>query len=361
MLTVVIVLFLLISIIWGSSKLVRSLKNRVSWLEIFIGVIYIFSLLIFMLGLAFHSNHYDTPIDPVDSECYIPFSHSHFLTLIVFYVLYLFSNILVWIKDTRLPPLTMVFSMVFMIIGIAINIATVYQVSVHNTESIDMYVGNDGSLFFIFSPIIISIISIVLIIRIINKRADEVVTYTYKHKVLRRLSIILADRKKQPLFALLLLLPVFFVITLVLLLFGQHPDSMIKVFTDTTTWRLSQQMHPPILDHQGHYLCTVAAKGSPAIVKPVRMGIRNNAPIIVNRQLMIANAFEEMVQHNHQGLHCIIRTTYDRYGYNLSTIINTVKGSTITYILMKPLEWFFLLCLYLFHHTPEQLIRKQYQ
>ncbi|WP_317167131.1 DUF6688 family protein [Winogradskyella wichelsiae] len=45
---------------------------------------------------------------------------------------------------------------------------------------------------------------------------------------------------------------------------------------------------------------------------------------------------------------------------NISTKINTIKLSNITYILMKPLEWFFLMCLYLFCNKPEEKIKQQY-
>lgn len=79
----------------------------------------------------------------------------------------------------------------------------------------------------------------------------------------------------------------FLIITLILVLFGQETNSIIKTFTDTVTWTLSQQVHPPVLNHRGYYLCTVAASGHPKIIKPIRMGQRNGRQIIVNRQLLI--------------------------------------------------------------------------
>ncbi|WP_431291834.1 DUF6688 family protein [Pedobacter sp. P26] len=50
----------------------------------------------------------------------------------------------------------------------------------------------------------------------------------------------------------------------------------------------------------------------------------------------------------------------DQYGYNLSKKINNERLSNITYLLMKPLESVFLICLYLFTQKPEYRIRKQY-
>ena len=158
-----------------------------------------------------------------------------------------------------------------------------------------------------------------------------------------------------------MIIPLLLVITIILILFGQDSNSLIKVFTETTTWRFSQQMHPPILDHKGHYLCTVAASGNPAIVKPLRLGKRNGNTIIVNRQLLIANAFEEMIQDFSPKLHRFIRRNYDHYGYNLSLKINTNLRSNFTYLIMKPLEWMFLFCLYLFCEKPEERIGRQYK
>ncbi|PZP49892.1 MAG: hypothetical protein DI598_06785 [Pseudopedobacter saltans] len=160
--------------------------------------------------------------------------------------------------------------------------------------------------------------------------------------------------------ALIFLLPIFIIITLILILFGQDANSLVKVFTDTTTWTFSQKSHPPVLTPRGHYLCTVAAKGDPKVVKPIRLGKRHGNTIIVNRQLQIANAFEELIADYTPILHRFIRKNYDKYGYNLSLKINSKMGSNITYVLMKPLEWIFLICLYLGYQNPEQKIKKQY-
>ena len=68
-----------------------------------------------------------------------------------------------------------------------------------------------------------------------------------------------------------------------------------------------------------------------------------------------------MIQDSSPKMHHLIRTNYDNYGYNLSKKINSETGSNITYIVMKPLEWFFLICLYSFCNTPEKKINKQYK
>lgn len=81
---------------------------------------------------------------------------------------------------------------------------------------------------------------------------------------------------------------------------------------------------------------------------------------IVNRQLCIANAFEELIQEKTPGFHRRIRAFYDTYGYPLSRKITTPVIADIIYILMKPLEWAFLIFLNAFDLRPEQRIARQY-
>jgi hypothetical protein len=95
-------------------------------------------------------------------------------------------------------------------------------------------------------------------------------------------------------------------------------------------------------------------------VKPLRFGKRGGRKIIVNRQLLIANAFENLLESYLPTFHKFIRANYDKYGYNLSKKINTSSLSNLTYILMKPFEWLFLFCLYLLCIKPEENIMRQY-
>jgi len=116
----------------------------------------------------------------------------------------------------------------------------------------------------------------------------------------------------------------------VLALFGQDTHAIVKVFTETTTWRLSQHQHPPFLDnHHGHYLCTVAACGDPEVVRPLRIGIRHGRTIIINRQLQVANAFEQLLEESAPSLHRVIRRWYDRHGLPVSRFITTPRRSNL--------------------------------
>ena len=43
-------------------------------------------------------------------------------------------------------------------------------------------------------------------------------------------------------------------------------------------------------------LCTVALRGHEKLVRPTRMGLRRGERIVVNRQLCVANAFEQLLE-----------------------------------------------------------------
>lgn len=140
------------------------------------------------------------------------------------------------------------------------------------------------------------------------------------------------------------MIPLLAVMLLILVLFGQRPDSIVKAFTETADWTFSQQIPPPPDYSQGHYLCTVAAGGHAKLVKPQRMGLRRGDKIVVNRQLCVANAFEELIQDKLPRFHKCVRSFYDKHGYPISQHISTKLRADVVYILMKPLEFILLRC-----------------
>ena len=182
-----------------------------------------------------------------------------------------------------------------------------------------------------------------------------------EHENLSRLYNIVNSLSKYSVFIFVVLFFVIALIEIVFVLLGQGLDAPIKAFTETADWTFSKQIPPPPLKHDGHYLCTVAAGGHKKIVKPIRLGTRKNETVVVNRQLCIANAFEELIQERAPRFHRIIRGAYDKYGYPLSRKITTPTTADFIYILMKPLEWIFLVFLYVFDLRPEQRIARQYR
>lgn len=181
-----------------------------------------------------------------------------------------------------------------------------------------------------------------------------------KNKFLQILNKWLSRASLWPLGALILLLPLLGIVFLILTLFGQQPDIVVKAWTETADYIFSQQIPPPNLCMDGHYLCTVAARGHKGLVKPLRLGERNGTVVVVNRQLEIANAFELVLEERTPRLHRVIRNFYDRHGLPIARAIRTKFSSDVVYILMKPLEWIFLVVLYLTDANPENRISVQY-
>lgn len=161
-------------------------------------------------------------------------------------------------------------------------------------------------------------------------------------------------------FPILLLISssVIIIIQGILFLFGQRPDSMISMFTESCGFLLSN--YQSCSCGGDHYLCSIAANGNKKLVKPKRFGIRQNQKIVVNRQLLIANAFENWLEENTPTIHRIIRKTYDSMGIQVNKWSKKKKIANVIYILMKPLEWTFLIWLYLLDKKPENRIAIQY-
>ncbi len=155
-------------------------------------------------------------------------------------------------------------------------------------------------------------------------------------------------------------LPLMGIILIVLVIFGQSPDSIIRAWTETADWTFSQKIPPQNIAYDEHYLCTVAAGGHKKIVKPIRIGKRHGHRVIVNRQLCIANAFEQLLEEKLPKIHRVIRDFYDKYGYPIAKHIKSPYIADMIWFLMKPLEWFFLITLYLFDVKPENRIAIQY-
>lgn len=165
---------------------------------------------------------------------------------------------------------------------------------------------------------------------------------------------------KVPLFGVILLLPLTIIVILVSNVFGQEPNSIIKAWSDTADWTFSQRMPPENLFYDQHYLCSVAAGGHQKVVNPLRTGKRHGNRIVVNRQLCIANAFEQVIQEKLPMCHKGVRMFYDTVGYPIAKHINSKWVADLVYLAMKPLEWFFLIVLYCVDPFPENRIAVQY-
>ena len=189
---------------------------------------------------------------------------------------------------------------------------------------------------------------------------EEHTNKIYNSYVLNKLSILLQNAKVWPIAAFVIMWPLLGIIISILLLFGQEPDSIIKAWTETSDWTLSNKVAPQNIYEDEHYLCTVAAGGHRKIVKPLRMGLRHGHKVIVNRQLCIANAFEEILEEKTPRFHKIVRGFYDKYGFPVAKLINSKWIADLVYFLMKPLVYIFLIFIYLVDVNPENRIATQY-
>ncbi len=183
---------------------------------------------------------------------------------------------------------------------------------------------------------------------------------------LERLAWAILDLKPIQKIPLLFLLcvPILILIVCFLLLFGQKPDAFIRAFTDTYKHGFSQLNHQcQNVECGGHFLCSVAAKGHKNVVVPIRYGERHGGKIICNRQLLVANAFEENLEERLPKTHRFIRKKYNKVGnfiHKYYFIFENKYISDAIFILMKPLEWLFLMVLYTFEEQPENRIATQY-
>lgn len=182
----------------------------------------------------------------------------------------------------------------------------------------------------------------------------------YSRPWLQKINDFLANSAHWPVLALVLMWPLLGVLIALLALLGQQPDAIIKAFTETSDWNLSQQVSPQNIYYDEHYLCTVAAGGHRKVVKPLRMGVRHGHPVIVNRQLCVANAFEQVLEEKTPRFHRAVRGFYDKYGFPVAKRIRSRYAADGVYLLMKPLEGLFLAVLYLTDVNPESRIAIQY-
>lgn len=252
----------------------------------------------------------------------------------------------------RLSPLVIVLSMAGMYIGIGLCLVWIFQIigKTSVTWILCVYPGN---------CIIVALKTIRY--RMLDWQLEHPDwEYSGRNKYMAALYRILKHSSTWPYAAFIAAIPILGIITAALTLFGQQPDAVIRAWTETSDWRLSEKISPPNLESDGHYLCTVAAHGHRKLVKPLRMGERHGHAIVVNRQLCIANAFEQIIEEKTPRFHRHVRRFYDTYGLPVAKHIRSHLASDVVYLIMKPLEWIFLAVIYLCDTKPENRIAVQY-
>lgn len=260
----------------------------------------------------------------------------------------------------RIPPLVIVFSMAAMYIGSLLCLTWCVQI-IGKEETFALGLDDMMWVFCLFpvSCIMIALRTIRVKIREWNTH-ERKEGYSGNNIYLTGLDKFLRKAENWPIAAFIVMLPLLGVVIGILVLFGQQPDALIKAWTETSDWMLSQKTAPPNLQRDMHYLCTVAAGGHERIVKPLRMGERHGHRVVVNRQLCVANAFEQILEKKIPEVHRKIRYIYDTYGFPVAKMIRNPLAADVVYLLMKPMEWCFLAVIYACDTKPENRIALQY-
>ncbi len=268
---------------------------------------------------------------------------------------------LAFVPVRLLPPLLASFSIAAVILGNACNLAFAVQL-------LPLFFPEGFSLSEMLLPfpllyhLNILILSVYFVREELSSQLEllESRKATARYGWQKRLYSFLQKACRWHILAFASLFPLLAFLLAVLILFGQGADGFQKAFEMTADWTFSQQVPPPPLEYEGHYLCTVAALGHKKLVRPLGFGRRKGAVIIVNRQLRLANAFEELLQESLPRLHRMLRSFYDAHGYPISKLIDTKLKADLIYIAMKPLEYCFTIVLYACCADPEERIRRQY-
>lgn len=328
----------------------------------FVGAIHM-TLAIFIWELP----DYQNPINLYgNAGIHEPFNHQYYMAIAVFALWGFFSYFILKFARRKLPPLVEVFLMSGTYVGCGLSIVWIFQlICGAHPEGREMGTGmTSWDVFVVFCLCIVPGLFLIHVIQmmmsLIREKARKQEELQYKNPVMQAVNVWFLKGANLFWAALIAVLPVLVILMILLTMFGQQPDSIILAFTQTSDWILSKEVAPPPMAWDTHYLCTVSLRGHKKLVKPIRYGIRRGEKIVVNRQLCIANAFEQFLMEKAPHFHKKIRHFYDTYGYPVSKHINHAWSADITYLIMKPFEWIFLVVLYLFDEKPETRICSQY-
>lgn len=307
-----------------------------------------------------------------------PINERYLVAVVIVAVWSFLSYLILKFGRKKLSPLIEVFLIAGIYIGIALSLVFVVQLlggarpipidrseiygEGHTGQFTFPMDGSDYMVIFCLClvPALFVIHSIHLLVRLVKEKAAKQEQLIYTNPFLRAANRFLYKGANLFLVAVVCILPVLGILVMLLLLFGQQPDGVILAFTKTSDWLLSGEISPPPVAYDTHYLCTVSLRGHKKLVKPTRFGIRRGEKIVVNRQLCVANAFEQLIEERAPRFHRAVRHFYDTYGYPISRHINSAWAADVVYLIMKPLEWIFVFVLYLFDEKPETRISSQY-
>lgn len=264
-------------------------KERLTdFVTIILGLIYSLALISIPLNIS-KPNKADYNDAIYTYQLHNPFHSEYGITIaLILFLAYAGLMILCYFNPEKLSPLISAISTAMTIIGIIVAAFVFVQLSYNFTViHLMLYL-------YYFNIIIIAARRIKFHIseqvRLINERQT-----VFRHKFTYNLYSLMSTISKMTSFSFLMIFPIAAILEIIFIILGQGPDGVIKAFTMTADWTFSTQTPPPPIEYEGHYLCTVAAGGHKKMVKPIRLGKRLGKTIVVNRQLLTANAFEDLI------------------------------------------------------------------
>lgn len=336
----------------------------------------IFEIIAFSVGLGYmmfcweiwDPVVYSQPINRLMAfaSAHEPVAGEHVMTLIVIAVVGFLAYLILKYAGRHLAPLAKVFCIGGIYGGVIVNVLFLMQL-LCGARPVDISPGQvfGENIVYILCECVVPVLFLIHVGRMfsgfIRQQAEEQEKIRYEgNNFLAGCNRFLCKGANLYWAAFLAMIPLYGIVICILCLFGQKPDSVIKAFTQTSDWILSGEISPPPVEYDAHYLCTVSLRGHRGLVKPIRYGIRRGDRIVVNRQLCVANAFEQLLQERTPRFHKAVRHFYDTYGYPISKWITNPWSADVVYLIMKPLEWIFVAVLYLFDEKPENRICSQY-
>lgn len=338
--------------------MVKEEKPTFELIAFFIGGAYMM-LAYILWGLP----NYQQPLNLNDRlTAHEPFNSEYIGSIAIFAAWGFFSYFILKFTRKALSPLWEVILLGGVYVGCGISLVWMFQLlcagwpeGIQFGES-DYFIG----LSLCVVPFLYLVHVISLMVKLVKEKAEKQKSIHYEKPMMQKINLWFLKGANLFLAALIAMLPILGILVILLCLFGQQPDGVILAFTKTSDWVLSKEIAPPPVAYDTHYLCTVSLRGHRKLVKPIRYGIRKGEKIVVNRQLCVANAFEQLIMEKTPRFHKAVRNFYDTYGYPISRHIRHAWTADVVYLLMKPLEWVFLIVLYLFDEKPENRICSQY-
>ena len=218
-------------------NLFKKKKIKENLIDILIFVLGIPLTIILYLACDFKDYNQSLLLGGFEVDMHAPIASWSMSTVVAIFVLGIISYCLIRIRKLKLPPLIIVASMSGILICSIYMIIFIIQLG---KNSIQTAIFGYLTIF----PINYILCSIRAQIDVMRRYKEKnIKSKKYNNRVLNKCSEMLYDINNWPVIAIVLVIPLVFILICVLVLFGQRPDEAIKAFLETSDWTLSHMMH----------------------------------------------------------------------------------------------------------------------